>query len=226
MFAKFTRKDGSPIWLNANLIVTVEPAKGGGSVVVPVGDGLDYEVREGVDVVIAAVEGAQRGVAIVPVQPADVLPAAVEASPEASGEPAEAPLAPPAFEGEAAEENVSEEEAAAGVAARMAFGEMMEKEKAAEAKSKRTRKTKAAKPAASTTRRRSTRKAPLELSDEQLARLRKMAPRSVKKLTNSINEKQFAVADAEKTIKALVDHGIISIDEQTQHVEWAQQENA
>jgi len=224
MFAKFTRNDGSPIWLNANFIVTVEPAKGGGSVVVPVGDGLDYEVKESVQAVLSAIEGVQGGAAAAPVPSVDTMPAAPEPSPTASADFDEAPADPPTFEGESAEENVSEEEAAAGVAAKMAFSEMQEKEKEAEAKPKRTRKTTKTKSATTTPRRRSTRKTPLELSDEQLARLRKMAPRSVKKLTNSINEKQFAVADAEKTIKALVDHGIISIDEQTQHVEWSQEE--
>ena len=33
MFIKLTRKDGSPIWLNASFVVTVEPLRGGGSVV-------------------------------------------------------------------------------------------------------------------------------------------------------------------------------------------------
>ena len=51
-------------------------------------------------------------------------------------------------------------------------------------------------------------------------RLRKMTPRSVKKLTNVLKEKQFDSPDAEKTIKALVEHGIISVDDKTQHVEW------
>ena len=45
-FVRLTRLDGSPIWLNASFVVTVEPRKGGGSVVVPIGDGLDYDVKE------------------------------------------------------------------------------------------------------------------------------------------------------------------------------------
>ena len=85
MFVKFTRKDGSPIWLNASFVVTVEPVKGGGSIVVPVGDGLDYEVREGVEQVVAAVESAQGGVSVVPVPATDALTAKPEDLP--SGAP-------------------------------------------------------------------------------------------------------------------------------------------
>lgn len=46
MFIKFTRLDGSAIWINSCFVVTVEPRRGGGSIVVPIGDGLDYDVRE------------------------------------------------------------------------------------------------------------------------------------------------------------------------------------
>lgn len=56
MFVKFTRLDGTPIWLNSTFVVTVEPRRGGGSVVVPIGDGLDYDVREAPDRVLAMLE--------------------------------------------------------------------------------------------------------------------------------------------------------------------------
>ena len=243
MFVKFTKKDGSPIWLNANFIVTVEPVKGGGTIVVPVGDGLDYEVREGADKVLAAVEGAQGDVAVVPVPTTDALTAKPEDLPDGAPDGAQgtfdvvsdgaddAPAEPPAFEAPSEGPALTDAEAAAGVAAVAAFNEIQEKAKEAEAKpAKRTRKAKT-KPAAPGTpategerkapaRRRAVRKTPLELSDEQVVRLRKMAPRSVKKLTNVLKEKQFAAPDTEKTIKALVEHGIVSVDEQTQHVEW------
>ena len=69
MYIKLTRIDGRPIWLNASFVVTVEPQRnGGGSIVVPIGDGLDYEVRETPDTVLAMLEGAPAP-AVVPVPP-------------------------------------------------------------------------------------------------------------------------------------------------------------
>ena len=58
MFLKFTRLDGSPIWINATFVVTVEPRRGGGSIVVPIGDGLDYDVREAPEHVLAMLQPA------------------------------------------------------------------------------------------------------------------------------------------------------------------------
>lgn len=52
MFIKLTKLDNTPVWLNAGLIVTVEARSGGGSIVVPMGDGLDYDVREKPEVVL------------------------------------------------------------------------------------------------------------------------------------------------------------------------------
>ena len=68
MFIKLTRKNDWPIWLNSSFIVTVEPAKNGGSIVVPIGDGLDYEVRETPDVVLSMLAVAPSAV-VVPVPP-------------------------------------------------------------------------------------------------------------------------------------------------------------
>ena len=59
MFVRLTKKDGAPIWFNASYIVTVEPMRSGGATVVPIGDGLDYEVRERADDIITLVEKAQ-----------------------------------------------------------------------------------------------------------------------------------------------------------------------
>lgn len=66
MFIQLTRTDGSPIWLNSSFIVTIEPARGGGSIVVPIGDGLDYDVRESPDKVLAMLDG-EPSVKVVPV---------------------------------------------------------------------------------------------------------------------------------------------------------------
>lgn len=72
MFIQLTRTDGHPVWLNASFIVTVEPARGGGSIVVPIGDGLDYEVREKPEAVLAVLDGAPPAV-VVPVPPPKAL---------------------------------------------------------------------------------------------------------------------------------------------------------
>ena len=77
MFIRLTKKDGSPVWLNANFIVTVESVGGGGSIVVPVGDGLDYEVSESVETVLPMIEKAQGATVVVPVPTTDSLSAAV-----------------------------------------------------------------------------------------------------------------------------------------------------
>ena len=72
MFIQLTRTDGVPVWLNACFVVTVEPTRGGGSIVVPIGDGLDYEVREAPETVLSLLEGAPPA-KVVPVPPPKVL---------------------------------------------------------------------------------------------------------------------------------------------------------
>lgn len=83
MFIRLTRVDGVPVWLNASFVVTVEPARGGGSIVVPIGDGLDYEVKETPEAVLAILEGAPSA-SVVPVPPPKALvPRPDDVSPEA-----------------------------------------------------------------------------------------------------------------------------------------------
>ena len=90
MFIKLTRIDGSPVWINASFVVTVEPAHGG-SLVVPVGDGLDYDVRETPEEVLSMLEGAPVA-AILPVPAVDALaPQADDVSPEEGEKPAAEP---------------------------------------------------------------------------------------------------------------------------------------
>ena len=72
MFIQLTRTDGSPVWLNASFVVTVEPSRGGGSIVVPIGDGLDYEVKEPPEAVLAVLDGAPPA-KVVPVPPPKTL---------------------------------------------------------------------------------------------------------------------------------------------------------
>jgi len=98
MYIQLTRIDGSPIWLNASFIVTIEPTKNGGSIVVPIGDGLDYEVKESADVVLGLLKEAPCA-AVVPVPPPkslaptskDVAPGNLEANEIAHEQKASAP---------------------------------------------------------------------------------------------------------------------------------------
>lgn len=82
MYIKLTRMNGRPIWLNASFVVTVEPTPIGGAIVVPIGDGLDYEVRETPETVLALLAGAPTPT-IVPVPPPRALaPQPEDVSPE------------------------------------------------------------------------------------------------------------------------------------------------
>ena len=231
MFIQLTKKDGSRIWINSRFIVTVEPLKTGGAVVVPFGDGLDYEVRESAESIIERAVGA----------PQDELTTAIKEAvlQEAADAPADEPAAPVSEEpaAPAAEEavpprpvfdavpvpDVTEAESAAAVAA---FTELMTKP-AEEKPAKRTRKAKTRPVPAGTPategerkapRRKASRKTVLELADDQLERIRAMAPRSVKRLSNALSA-HFAVKDPESTVRALVEHDIISIDDQS-HITW------
>ena len=82
MYIKLTRMNGQPIWLNASFVVTVEPTPIGGAIVVPIGDGLDYEVRESPETVLALLAGSPAP-AVVPVPPPRALaPQPEDVSPE------------------------------------------------------------------------------------------------------------------------------------------------
>ena len=82
MYIKLTRMNGQPIWLNASFVVTVEPTRSGGAIVVPIGDGLDYEVRETPETVLALLAGTPAP-AVVPVPPPRALaPQPEDVSPE------------------------------------------------------------------------------------------------------------------------------------------------
>lgn len=178
MFIKLTRLDGSPIWINAAFVVTVEPRKGGGAVVVPIGDGLDYDVLESPEAVLARL-GDAPAAAVVPVPASDALaPTPADVSPEP--EPA-----PP-----------TKEEKPARKAPRQ------------KAKPPSSKTAAAAKPAA---RVRAQTKPPVsDLTDDDLERLRRMAPGSVKKLQNTLAT-QFNVADTEKVMKSLAERGVLEV---------------
>ena len=188
MYIKLTRFDNRPVWINAAFVVTVEPRRdGSGAVVVPIGDGLDYDVRESPEEVLRMLEGCPAP-QVVPVPVSDCLtktPADVSPEPERK---------PP--------EPVVEEKPAAAKA-----DEPAEKP----AKKPRTKKPAAAKKA------KPAKKPTLELSDDEVARLGKLAPKSVAKLKNTLST-QFRVADVSETVAALEAKGVIRLD--GNHVNW------
>ena len=202
MFIKLTKLDGTPIWINAVYVVTVEPRKGGGSVVVPVGDGLDYDVRESPEKVLAIL-GDVPAPPMVPIPSSDALtktPADISPEPESNRQlVAEALVAP---ETGAATEAVTRTEPADGSAA------------AEEKPRKRARKTTAAKKPRAP---RKAKKPALLIPEAQVERLRKMAPGSVKKLRNTL-QTQFKVEDAEGAVAALEENGVLKLDRD--HVIW------
>ena len=184
MYIKLTRFDNRPVWLNAAFVVTVEPRRdGSGSVVVPIGDGLDYDVRESPEEVLRMLEGCPAP-QVVPVPVSDCL---TKTPADASPEPERKPVEKPA------------EEKAEGPAAKPA-------KKAARAKKPAA--AKKAKPA---------KKLVLELSDEEVTRLGKLAPKSIAKLKNTLST-QFRVADVSETVAALEVKGVIKLD--GNHVSW------
>lgn len=251
MFVRFTRKDGGAVWINSRYIVTVEQAKAGGSIVVPLGDGVDYEVRESPADAIGLIERARAekspDAAVGGFEPAApsgsiAQDAPVPAEPVHSVE--EAPPAP-VFESAPGGEGLDEKTSANGVAAFEAFVESKTRAPAKKPGARRTRKAPAKKtqdgPAADVPesaaapdpapadeqdapdvfaagfdsgvkRRRDSAKAQMDLTNDEIDRLRAMAPKTVKKIVNSLNA-QFGVQDADETVRSLSDRGIIAIDD-------------
>ena len=191
MYIKLTRFDNRPVWLNAAFVVTVEPRRdGSGSVVVPIGDGLDYDVRESPEEVLRLLEGCPAP-QVVPVPVSDCLtktPADVSPEPERKEDAVAAPAR------EDADSAVVEAPAA--------------KPAKKPARAKKPAAPKKAKPA---------KKPVLELSDEEVARLGKLAPKSIAKLKNTLST-QFRVSDVSETVAALEAKGVIKID--GNHVSW------
>lgn len=192
--------DNSPIWLNAAFVVTVEPRKGGGSVVVPIGDGLDYDVRETPEAVLSLLCDAPVP-AVVPIPakealtptPADVsaesdlqLAAEARQSSEGSAPVAEAPLEASPDEGKKAVKRT-----------RKAATQTVKKPRASRKK-----------------------KPTLPLAEDQLERLRRMGPKSLKKLQNTL-QAQFKVEDVEAAVAALEANGVFALDQE--HVLWPAQ---
>ncbi len=209
MFIRLTRLDNTPIWINASFVVTVEPRKAGGSIVVPIGDGLDYDVKETPEAVLAMLDGAPAP-AVVPVSaPPGLAPKTLgvvepEAAPSPAAAPTQAPMTEPA---PAPVKKTSRARAKSKAsAAPAAETEATTAEPAADDK-----------PPAKKPRARRTKKPELTLTEDEVARLRKMAPGTVRKLQNTLVA-QFRTVEPEAAIAALEAHEILSLDRD--HVTW------
>lgn len=193
MYIKLTRFDNRPVWLNAAFVVTVEPRRdGSGSVVVPIGDGLDYDVRESPEEVLRMLEGCPAP-QVVPVPVSDCL---TKTPADVSPEPERKPPEPVRQEKEA---------------------EKPVEEKPGEPESKPAKKPARVKKPAAAKKAKPVKKPVLELSDEEVTRLGKLAPKSIAKLKNTLST-QFRVADISETVAALEAKGVIKLD--GNHVSW------
>ena len=240
MFIKLTRIDGQDVWFNSQYVVTVEPRKGSGALVVPLGDGIDYEVRESPEMIVAALGG-------------DLTPGKVKRPPSAAAVETKPPsvasadkvVQPSAAVSEAAPElpdfrinsaatpvpfelrNVPEATEAAIVPppAKKTVRRKRTTAKTAAADESPSDAKKAepaaeapaeAPPKKKTVRKAATRKPklpPMPLTDEQLVRLQKMAPGNAKRLANTLKA-QFALEETEPVVAALQAHGVITVNEQ------------
>ena len=213
MFIKLTRTDGRPIWLNPEFIVTVESRKGGGSIVVPGGDGLDYDVVEPPETVMGLCGGTVAAAAVPPppVRPADPPPQEMTAEEKVQAfrelvkkrgrkmpKTAAVPEPPPPAQ------EPPHQEAPAVVAVEAEAGKPAE-EKPEE------------KPPAKPRKRTSRKKSEIDLTDEQMERLKKMAPGSRQKLLNTLAH--LKVPNAEATAVALIAHKVIELLPDN-HVNW------
>ena len=195
MYIKLTRFDNRPVWLNAAFVVTVEPRRdGSGSVVVPIGDGLDYDVRESPEDVLRMLEGCPAP-QVVPVPVSDCLTKApADVSPEPTDTRGGETPPPP-----------SDDPPRGGAVSAAQTAKPVKKP----ARAKKPAAAKKAKPA---------KKPVLELSDDEVTRLGKLAPKSIAKLKNTLST-QFRVSDVSETVAALEAKGIIKLD--GNHVNWA-----
>lgn len=204
-FIRLTRPDGRPIWLNASFIVTVEPRRDGGSVVVPVGDGLDYDVREAPEAVLSLL-GDVAAPAVVPVPTTDALKTSPAPEPEKKdAEEAPAPEQKAPARKTAAKKRTTRK-AAAAKQAEAAAAEKTPPAPATPAEDA---------PALESVVEEATMAS--ELPDEEIERLRKLAPKSVRKLKNTLAA-QFDAPDVMATIRSLEMRGVLAVERD--HVNW------
>ncbi|HCG19536.1 MAG TPA: hypothetical protein DER26_00870 [Verrucomicrobia bacterium] len=182
MYIKLTRLDKTPVWIQSVFIAALEPRRQGGTIVVPLGNDLDYEVSESPETILGLLEGAPTPT-VAPV-PAPRAPRAgfTDVISETGAPDTPAPVPP---EAPSAEPVPRAPKARTRAAA---------KKTAAKAREKAPDKTS---PAA-------------ELTGEQQERLAKMAPGSLHKLRNTL-ESQFGLANADATIAGLEKKGLFKI---------------
>lgn len=212
MFIQLTRTDGSPVWLNASFVVTVEPSRGGGSIVVPIGDGLDYEVKEPPEAVLAVLDGAPPA-KVVPVplpkiltpQPDDVSPDVNPVDCDKTAMPEAAPSAPKKVR-KAKSSSVKKDVA-------------VEQEKAEEAKPATKRKRSVAK-------KQPEKPALPEDFQKIVDGLKTRKCRTVKRLRNAMKSfhGKTDVEEMDRIIEEMMNTGLILV-ETDGHVKWVEQVN-
>ena len=223
MFIKLTRLNGAPIWINGAYVVTLEKGRQVGSVVVPIGDGLDYDVKETPEQILAMIDG--KVPAVVPVPASDALTlgetgaAVLEAAAAKEAEAAKAePVKSAALEAKV--ETVEPVKTAAEIAEESA-AVAVEAVKAVEtAKTAKKRSTVAKRAVKSSAKAKTTRakKPVLDLDEKQIERLIKQKPGTKKRLINTL-ESQFKTASSEATVAALIAHGVVKMDE-NEKIDW------
>ena len=223
MYIKLTKLDGRSVWLNASFIVTIEPRRdGNGAVVVPIGDGLDYDVKESPETVLRMLEGAPVPTVVpVPVSdcltktPVDVSPEPEERRPETR--PPEPAKKQPESQPVAAKKEPADQSVAAG---EPPAAEKKPRKRTTRAKAKTAKdeaKKEAEKPSAAEEAKTEPPKPvppkPMvfELSPDQVARLAKLAPKSIAKLKNTLAT-QFHIADIGGTVLALEAKGAFTLE--------------
>lgn len=226
MFIKLTQLNGKAIWFNQAYIVTVEPRKGPGALVVPLGDGLDYEVLESPESILEALGGALVPIAaskkpVTSEKPAD--PVKDQALPQPAEEPdfridggLIVPVASKTNPETESKETGSRKKKSATAAKPATNAKAVTKKTAAKETSKKA--TKESAKTAATKVKKKTALPPMPLTKDQLMRLQKMSPGSLRKLVNTLMS-QFAVAETSPVVDALCAREIISVTDQG-HVNW------
>ena len=209
-YIKLTRLDGTPIWISMAFIVTIEPRKGCGSIVVPIGDGLDYDVKESPEDVLAQLQDFPTPQVVPVPAPKGLAPTHETIASDVPEERVEMVEEVPQVEEKPAKKTTRRKTKAA-------------KEMSTEESSKSMEATKesteeAPKPKAKARTRR-TKKPPLPLDEAQLGRLLSAPPRSVLKLKNALAS-QFKIIDLDGAIAALEANKILSLD--GEKITWSQ----
>ena len=221
MFVKLTKMDGSPLWVNANYVVTVEPSRTGGAVVVPLGDGLDYDVRETPEEVMQMVSGEvsapKRTKRATSKKAKDEGDAESDAKPGAEAEPSQQGRGGPAASADEGSSASRAKPAAAKKSAAVRKAKPEVKQKPETQPEPDAKVESAPQPEPMSVFPEEIPSGDFSMSDSEIERLRKFAPKSIRKLYNTLVS-QFGVTDPKAVSMYLVDKRVISIDKT--HVNW------